>query len=643
MNSSTIGVKFLFLFVLVLTLGVDAADLSIAQETAKWQNAINQASARGGGRVVVSKGVHVVGTLWLKNNVDLHLEEGAILRASSNKADYNDEKAYPENASSWIENWVGRHFIIAHSVTNVTVSGAGIIDGSGEDFFEKRVWAFGVYKYRDKMRGDEPSHIEFKRRWTIWMYGMRWSRLWDDPRPGQMVQFVNCQNVRVEGVALINAPCWNLHIWGCNQVVVRDVAVRASRSAANVDAIDIDCSSDVLVERCDIDAADDGVTFRGNERPLGKSLPCERVKVRDCSIAVCSAPFRFGVGAGLVREILIENCRVWRGGEVLTFSCAFEGRFGCDIENVTVRNVVAEGCASGESGRNAPLGVDNQFGIRNITIENCDFTRSPAGYRVSVNGQPVRLHKTRRVTDFTTFKRADIQRAYSQTEETAFVSVTAANPLTLVVELPKGIIASNPMIRSSAHTISVTNEGSVCRMTLPEAGRYIFEPDGTGRHALTIFVNAPKEWKEKWTRIFGPEEHFVGTLHLKDGDRIFLDENAVIHGNIVGENVHDVKICGTGVIDTGCYENFESCLWKENETQVGNLALFSCSDIVIDGPVLVDAADRCFKAINCERVTLNNVKAAGQWRRYADEIDVSRSRHVTILDKNLLTGSSLRR
>lgn len=48
-------------------------------ETNRIQLAIDAAAAAGGGRVVVPKGRHLVGQLDLRTNVELHLEEGAVL------------------------------------------------------------------------------------------------------------------------------------------------------------------------------------------------------------------------------------------------------------------------------------------------------------------------------------------------------------------------------------------------------------------------------------------------------------------------------------------------------------------------------------------------------------------------------------
>ena len=50
----------------------------VTLNTQAIQKAIDAASANGGGRVVIEPGRHVCGTLYLKNNVTLHLEEGYV-------------------------------------------------------------------------------------------------------------------------------------------------------------------------------------------------------------------------------------------------------------------------------------------------------------------------------------------------------------------------------------------------------------------------------------------------------------------------------------------------------------------------------------------------------------------------------------
>lgn len=58
--------------------------------TARLQAQIDAASAKGGGRVTVAKGVCRCGTLYLKSGVELHIEEGAVLQGGGKSEDYDD-------------------------------------------------------------------------------------------------------------------------------------------------------------------------------------------------------------------------------------------------------------------------------------------------------------------------------------------------------------------------------------------------------------------------------------------------------------------------------------------------------------------------------------------------------------------------
>jgi polygalacturonase len=51
--------------------------------------AINAAAAMGGGTVIVPKGVWYTGPITLKTNINLHLEDSAVLKFSTNPDDTN--------------------------------------------------------------------------------------------------------------------------------------------------------------------------------------------------------------------------------------------------------------------------------------------------------------------------------------------------------------------------------------------------------------------------------------------------------------------------------------------------------------------------------------------------------------------------
>ena len=94
----------------VSSYGADPSGKNLS--TAAIQAAIDACAENGGGCVTVPNGTYVIGTLWLKSHVELYLEQGAVLKASTNMDDYNELDAYPQNYSWLPEEWVGKHLII---------------------------------------------------------------------------------------------------------------------------------------------------------------------------------------------------------------------------------------------------------------------------------------------------------------------------------------------------------------------------------------------------------------------------------------------------------------------------------------------------------------------------------------------------
>ena len=81
--------------------------------TGAIQAAIDDCNKNGGGRVLVPSGSFYSGSIYLLDNVELHLEHGAILTASANMDDYNPDDAYPQNYGFAPEEWRAKHFIMA--------------------------------------------------------------------------------------------------------------------------------------------------------------------------------------------------------------------------------------------------------------------------------------------------------------------------------------------------------------------------------------------------------------------------------------------------------------------------------------------------------------------------------------------------
>ncbi len=63
----------------------------ITNDTHAIQHAIDTCSAKGGGRIVFSKGVFLTGTLYMESNVEMHITVNATLLGSSNIDDYTHD------------------------------------------------------------------------------------------------------------------------------------------------------------------------------------------------------------------------------------------------------------------------------------------------------------------------------------------------------------------------------------------------------------------------------------------------------------------------------------------------------------------------------------------------------------------------
>lgn len=312
--------------------------------TSAIQAAVDACAASGGGRVTIPAGTYISGTIWLRSHVELHLAQAAVLKASTNLDDYNELDAYEQNSTSQREQWVGKHLILAVECEDVAISGNGTMDGSGDYFFAEPRF---LHKFH-------------------WIYGQAFAKDQEKLRPGQLVCFIECQNVRVENVTLRNITCWGYFFHGCDVVNVHGIRVFNELYYSNTDGIDIDCCSRVTVSDCIIDTGDDGITLRGNNQKLkNKDKVCEFITITNCVLGSCCCGFRFGVGDGVIRHVQISNITMNHSGHAFFFLTDYRGNGHVCMEDIHINGVSAAGVAY-------PLEImeGNNAYIRNVTIEN---------------------------------------------------------------------------------------------------------------------------------------------------------------------------------------------------------------------------------------------------------------------------------
>ncbi len=296
--------------------------------TDAFSRAIAECAQAGGGRVVVPSGKWYTGPIHLKSNVELHLEEGAVLDFSDDLEDF-----LPAVMSSWegLECMNYSPLLYAYCCTNVALTGKGSLVprmGKWERHFRETATdiqaARGIlYKW-----GAEDFPVE-KRDMT------KASRAVMRP---QLVQVNRSANVRIEGVEVRDSPFWTIHLYQSENVVVR--GVRARCFGFNNDGIDIEMTRNVLVEDCDICAGDDGFVMKaGRNRDAWRiSRPTENVVVRNCRLPLATALLAVGSElSGGVRNVFVHDCEV--GDVARVFYVKTNHRRGGFVDNIVVRDV----------------------------------------------------------------------------------------------------------------------------------------------------------------------------------------------------------------------------------------------------------------------------------------------------------------
>ncbi|MDP3912225.1 MAG: glycoside hydrolase family 28 protein [Bacteroidota bacterium] len=293
------------------------------------QKAIDEASAAGGGQVIVPPGNFRTGTLFLKSGVDLHLELGASLLGPHNPNEYTNE---------------GRPALIyAKDQQNISISGEGIIDGQGQELM------LDIFR---KLRSGELKQD------TIWLVKR--------PEVGRalIVLFHSCTNVKVTGVTLKNASNWVQDYRECDGVTIDRITVQ-STAYWNNDGLDITDSKNVRITNCFINASDDAICLK-SENP---NSMCENVFIDSCTVRSSASGLKLGTASsGGFKNIKVRNLTVF---DTYRSAIALESVDGGILEDIDIQNVTAKNTGNAIFIRLGHRNIDGKPGtLKRIYIAN---------------------------------------------------------------------------------------------------------------------------------------------------------------------------------------------------------------------------------------------------------------------------------
>ena len=252
--------------------------------TVRIQSAIDQLAAKGGGILVIPKGVFLSGAIFLKPGVNLHLDEGAVLKGSTDTKDYPKRMTRIEGH---FEEWLPA-LINADGINHLRVSGSGMLDGSGAPFWQE---------FWDRRKADpKTTNLSVER-----------------PR---LMLIQNSKDVQISGITFKDSGFWNLHLYRCKNVLVENVLFELPQGVKcpSTDGTDIDSCQNVTIRGCTYRVDDDCIALKGSKGPFAlddkDSPPVEHIRVVDCTFERGHGVVTLGSEATIVRDVMVENCKV---------------------------------------------------------------------------------------------------------------------------------------------------------------------------------------------------------------------------------------------------------------------------------------------------------------------------------------------
>ena len=385
-----------------------------AQNQKAIQKTIDLCSKKGGGRVVIPAGqTFITGAITLKDGVNLHVEEGAVLEFAF------EPELYPIVETSWegLECFNLSPCVYAFKAKDIAITGKGTIDGGGSNDTwwpwngnPRFGWKEGMISQRIESRprllknGEDgiPMYNEKGERSPERVFGPK-----DGLRP-QLVSFNKCEGILLEDITLLRSPFWVIHPLHSTDITVR--RVKMINDGPNGDGCDPECCDRVLIEDCFFNTGDDCIAIKSGRNRDGRerNMPSKNIIIRRCEMknghggvvvgseisggcqnvfahdCVMDSPelervLRIKTNScrgGIIENINMRNIKVGVCKEsVLKINLDYEPKEVCCRGNFpTVRNIYMENVTSEQSKYGVQIiGLEEDTYVYNVTVKNCHF------------------------------------------------------------------------------------------------------------------------------------------------------------------------------------------------------------------------------------------------------------------------------
>jgi len=331
--------------------------------------AIEAAADAGGGSVYLPAGNYLSGSIRLKSNISLYLDQGATIIATSEEANGEYD---PEEAAA-----------------NTTYQ-----DSGHSHFHNSLIWGDGLHDISIMGPG------------KIWGRGLLKDWKKDSQLGNKAIALLKCRNVIIRDVSILTGGWFGILATGTDNLTIDNVKLDTNR-----DGMDIDCCKNVRVSNCFVNSPyDDGICLKSTFA-LGYARSTENVTITNCQVSgydegtLLDGKFRrtknghYGLhptgriklgteSNGGFKNIAISNCvfDYCRG-------LALESVDGAQLQDITIANITMRDVVNdplfirlgarmrGPSG--TAVGTISRIMISNINVYNAD-----PGYTSTISGIP---------------------------------------------------------------------------------------------------------------------------------------------------------------------------------------------------------------------------------------------------------------
>ena len=315
--------------------------------------------------VFIPKGVYLTGALFLHSDMELVLDDNAILQGTSNPNDYpkipSRFEGIEDECYSSVINVGTMDKTKGYTCKNVIVRGGKIFGGGNE--LRKNIIEKERADFLDAYRKTGATEKEV-------LANYEYNVIFPGRKRNRCMQVSNTQNFILADCICGMSSSWNLHFIYSKDIITCGCQV-FSHGIANGDGWDPDSSVNCVLFDTVFDTGDDCVAIKSGKNPEGNIInkPCENIKVFDVT-----GNGGWGVAIGSEISGGINDVKLWNLNMKKTsvgFYIKAPIERGGYVKNVELKNSSAPRVSISQKSMYNPSGDDatTPSVVENITLE----------------------------------------------------------------------------------------------------------------------------------------------------------------------------------------------------------------------------------------------------------------------------------